>query len=274
MDAIKSMKLYNAVDRIHRDLESIGVGPDDPVSVDLLSQYDQLHYFGTEAVDEAIQALGAGPQDRILDIGAGYGGPARYFADRAGSRVTAVELQPDLNAVAADLTRRSGLDGRVTHMAADIHEAPLDPGAHSGAISYLAVYHVPERHRMLTRLAASLAPGSGVYIEDLYRRQTLTDSEEAIMRDALFANSLTDRNAYVTELEQAGFEEIGFQDMSESWGAFCRDRLAAFRSVADEKQRTHGADVVEALDTFYDTVSTLFSTGNLGGVRITARLPG
>ncbi|MEM9141261.1 MAG: methyltransferase domain-containing protein, partial [Pseudomonadota bacterium] len=273
-DAIKSMKLYNSVERIHRDLESVGVGPDDPVTVDLLSRFDQLHYFGTDAVDEAIHTLNAGPSDRILDIGAGYGGPARYLASRTGSRVTAVELQPDLNAVASDLTRRTGLADQVSHMAADIHQAPLDTSGHSGAISYLAVYHIPERSKLLTRLADALAPASAIYFEDLYCRQSLTDQEEEIMQDALYANSLTDKEAYISELEAAGFTDIDFQDMSDAWGAFTAERLAEFRAVAEEKTRTHGADVVAALDMFYNTVSGLFAAGNLGGVRLTARSPG
>ncbi len=91
------------------------------------------------------------------------------------------------------------------------------------------------------------------------------------MRHALFANTVTDRAGYVAELEAAGFKDIDFQDHSTRWGAFCVERLDGFRAARDQKIATHGADVVEALDTFYQTICDLFAGGNLGGVRVSAR---
>ena len=34
---------------------------------------------------------------KILDIGSGIGGPARYIANKTGAEVTAIELQSDQN---------------------------------------------------------------------------------------------------------------------------------------------------------------------------------
>ena len=45
----------------------------------------------------------------ILEIGSGIGGPARYIANKTGATVIALELQPDQNKLASDLTRRCGL---------------------------------------------------------------------------------------------------------------------------------------------------------------------
>ena len=71
------------------------------MTVEQLTPFDNYHYFGTEAVDEAIDVLGLKPGMRVLDIGSGIGGPARYIAERSGAQVTALELQPDLDALAA-----------------------------------------------------------------------------------------------------------------------------------------------------------------------------
>ena len=273
-DAIKSMKLYSQVERIHNDLASVGIGREDPVTVDVLSQFDQLHYFGTDAVDEAIAALSPAANARVLDIGAGFGGPARYFADRAGCQVTAVELQADLDAAAAELTARCGLAARVEHVCGDIHAVPLQPRSFDGAISYLAMYHIPDRAAVYSRLHDALKPGGQCYVEDLYERQPFSASEAETMRHALFANTVTDRDGYVAELQAAGFTDIDFQDHSARWGGFCAERLAGFRAAREQKIAAHGAGVVEALDGFYQTICDLFDGGNLGGVRVTARKAG
>ena len=92
------MKLYDRVHRIHRELAAQSLSPDQPLKVSDLTPFDQFHYHGTKAVEEAIAALGLKPGMRVLDIGAGLGGPARYIAEKTGAHVTALELQEDLSA--------------------------------------------------------------------------------------------------------------------------------------------------------------------------------
>ena len=57
---IKSMKLYNNVDRIYNELKELGKTDSDPLHVDEFSNiefFDQLHYHGTKAVDFCIKKL-------------------------------------------------------------------------------------------------------------------------------------------------------------------------------------------------------------------------
>ena len=87
---MKSMKLYTNVQRIHNDLAALGIGPDAALRVDQLTPFDQYHYFGTDAVDEALEVLQLQPGSRVLDVGSGIGGPARYIAVKTGAHVTAL----------------------------------------------------------------------------------------------------------------------------------------------------------------------------------------
>lgn len=273
-DSIKTMKLYSAVDRIHADLAALGFGPDDPLDVDTLTPFDQLHYFGTDAVDHANATIGAGPGDSVLDVGAGFGGPARYLAKTSGASVTAVELQADLNDTALGLTARCGLSDRVSHIAGDILATDVSPGAHKGVMSFLALYHIPDRAALFPRLHDALQRGGVLYIEDLYARAPLDDEESGLMRNALYGNTVPSREAYVAEIEAAGFTDIVFTDMSAPWGAFCNERLAAFRAARSRKIATYGEPTTDALDEFYSTMCRMFAGGNMGGVTVTARKPG
>src|SRR5207248_4502198 len=76
---------------------------DETLTVDDLYPFDQDHYGGLGAVDALARRAGLTPACRVLGIGAGLGGPARFLASRRGCRVVGVELHPD---------RAAGMEGR------------------------------------------------------------------------------------------------------------------------------------------------------------------
>lgn len=273
VDSIKNMKLYSSLDRVDRGLAALGYGPEASLPIDTLVKLDQLHYHGTDAVDLAIEAARINQDSRVLDIGSGYGGPARWIAHRTGACVDAVELQPDLNAFAANLTRRVGLNDHVSHVEGDILSAPLEAEHYNAAVSFLALYHIPAREPLFPRVSASLKPGGYLYVEDLYLVGEPSEVEQADLDGMMQANTLPYRDTYIQELTQAGFEDVAFHDMTEDWAAFTAERLASFRAQRGTYEDVHGVEVYEALDHFYRVIAGLLAGGNLGGVRLTARKP-
>lgn len=269
--SIKTMKLYSRVERIYDDLRHAGVGADDPLRVADLLPFDQYHYFGAEAVDQAIVALAIGADSRVLDVGSGLGGPARYIADQTDCRVTALELQADLDDVARSLTARCNLSGRVEHVCGDVMTADLGAGGYDAVVSWLALYHIADPIRLFARLGGALAPGGMIYVEDFFRHGDFTAHEQPVLAEVIYAQSLPLRDEYIGYLEAAGFRDIRFDDMTAPWMAFVTERAAAYRARLDEQTALHGAEVSGGLDSFYDTVVALFHGGNFGGARVVAR---
>ncbi len=267
--SIKSMKLYSQVDRIYNDLANLGVAGTDSLSVDLISPFDQFHYFGTEAVEEAICVAGITKNSRVLDVGSGLGGPARYLAEKTGCRVTAVELQPDMDAVASSLTQRCGLSDQVQHLCGDVLTATIEEGVYDAVVSWLAIYHIVDRNALFGRMRAALKPGGQIYIEDLYGLGEFTDEERFDLENMLYGLCVPARETYIEDLARAGFADIDFHDMTRSWSAFTTGRLAAYRAARADHVEVHGEDMVDALDAFYSAVAHLFESGKLGGVRLT-----
>jgi cyclopropane fatty-acyl-phospholipid synthase-like methyltransferase len=67
--------------------------PDLDASADgALDNLDQFHAGGADAVDLLIGGLALAEGDRVLDIGSGFGGPARQIARRTGNRVIGVDI--------------------------------------------------------------------------------------------------------------------------------------------------------------------------------------
>lgn len=270
MTDIKSMGLYRNVDRILADLSAAGLPADGPLSVDDLTSFDQYHYEGTDAVDDAIAAVGIGPDSSVIDVGSGLGGPARYMADRTAAAVTAVELQADLNQTARSLTERCGLADRVTHVNGNFLADVVPADRFTGLVSMLCFLHIPDRAALFASCARAVRRDGRMFIEDYYLRGPLRAEEEQALADTVYCSYLPDLDTYLEDVGQAGFEMLAVDDKTELWTAFVAERYDGFRQAQDELSERYGPETVAGLDQFYRTVADLFAGGGLGGVRLTA----
>jgi sarcosine/dimethylglycine N-methyltransferase len=271
--AIRSMPLYTHLDRIDRGLAALGIGKADPIPPERLYPLDQWHYHGTDAVRAAAEQLGLGPASRVLDIGSGVGGPARYLAHTTGCRVTALELQPELHATAVDLTRRCGLGERVAHLCGDALGYPIPDGAFDAVVSWLAILHMPDRPHLFGRLARALRPGGKCYVEDLCMRAPFAPPDLHDLRNVVFGITVTSIEAYAGDLETAGFIGITATDLTGDWAPYARARLTAWRENHVGYARVHGEAAYAAQERFYAVIARLYESGSLGGVRLVARVP-
>jgi cyclopropane fatty-acyl-phospholipid synthase-like methyltransferase len=268
---IETMPLYTHVDRIARGLAARGIGPDDPIPPEQLFALDQWHYHGTDAVRDAASFLGLGPTSRVLDVGAGVGGPARYLAHTTGCHVTALELQRELHEVGVDLTRRAGLDGQVTHACGDALTYPLADGGFDAMISFLAVLHVPDRPKLMRRVSRALRVGGRCYVEDLCQRAPFGPADLHDVRTIVHGVVVTSIADYARDLAQAGFVEVVPEDLTADWAPFAAERLQAWRANRPAYASVHGDGPWAAQELFYTVIDRLYRSGSLGGVRLTAR---
>lgn len=271
MESAKSMKLYDRVERIHNELHALGITDDAPLTVEQLVPFDQYHYHGTAAVDEAARRLGIGGSTRVLDVGAGIGGPARWLAATTGCHVTALELQPDLDATAAALTARCGLRDRVAHVAGDILDGPPAGSPFDALISYLAILHIPDRARLFAACRASLTGRGAMYIEDFTLRREPTPAERDALRVKVQCPYLPPPDVYEADIRRAGFSTVELEDVTGDWTAFTAGRAAQFRADRERLVRVHGDELVDGLEDFMTTMAHLYADGVLGGARIVAR---
>ena len=227
---IGSMPLYTHLERVERALAALGIGRGDPIRPEQLFAIDQWHYHGTDAIHAAAEALGLGPASRVLDVGSGIGGPARYLAHTTGCHVTALELQPELHEIGVDLTRRSGLAGQVTHLCGDALTYPLPPGEFDAIVSWLAILHIADRPRLFARLARALRAGGQCYVEDLSQRAPFPP-RDFTLRGVVHGITVTSPADYAVDLEFSGFHGGRHDGPHERLGAL---RRRAPRRLASE----------------------------------------
>jgi cyclopropane fatty-acyl-phospholipid synthase-like methyltransferase len=269
--SIAEMPLYTNLDRIARGLSARGLGATDPIPPEQLFGLDQWHYHGLDAIRAAADRLQLGPTSRVLDIGSGLGGPARYLAHTIGCRVTALELQPKINAIAVDLTQRSGLSERVTHVLGDALAYPFANGQFDAVVSWLAILHIPDRPRLLERLARMLRSGGGCYVEDLCMRAPFAPDDLRDLREIVFGVSVTSIEDYAKDMRAAGFVDVAATDLTSDWAPYAAERLRLWRQNHENYARVHGEGAYAAQETFYSVIARLYESGSLGGARLVAR---
>ena len=268
---IKSMKLYNNVDRIFNELREIGKSTSSTLLVEDLTKFDQLHYHGTDAIDIFIEKLEINEKTKILDVGSGIGGPARYIANKTGAEITAIELQSDQNNLAKDLTKKCGLSNKVSHICGDILDYDFKNQTFDAVVSWLTLYHIANHEILLKKLFDLLNPNGFFYTEDITSRINLSDADRKEIKKEIYGIHLPYFDNYISNLEQNGFKLIFSEDMSSSWTDFTKERIKKYNSEKERNIRVHGKEVYDNLNSFYNFVGQYFSNGKLGGIRVIAK---
>ncbi len=272
---IKTMKLYTHVERIKNELAARGMLQGEYIDPIALNDIDSMHYMGNSAVEDAIATMKLESSSRVLDVGSGFGGSARYMSDRTNCTTTALELQKDIHDMGEYLTNKCRLDNRVQHVRGDILTLDLNQlggrSFYDGVVSFLVFLHVTDKVSLFDRCAFLLKPGSTLFVEDFYCRSSFSDDEVTSLAESVYAFNLPTRGEYISQLEASGFHLVQFIDKSSEWTTYVNIRVTRFVSDRQRFEDVHGEPTYLSLLHFYEAVAKLFSANNLGGVRIIAK---
>ena len=151
------------VDRLLAEADLTG-----PLTPEQLNFLDQYHIGGMAAVDRTITPMQLGAGDRVLDIGSGFGGPARRIAELTGASVHGIDITAGYVDTARALTRRCGLDDRVTfeHNGIEAHH-PKRP--YTAGVSMHVSMNVADKPGWYRAIADRLTVGAQFGIWDVVR---------------------------------------------------------------------------------------------------------
>lgn len=272
---IKTMKLYTNMDRITNELlelQSKEIAPStSALDVELLSTIDSMHYLGNTAIKNGITRSKITRDCHVLDLGSGLGGPARMLTHLTHCSVDALELQPDLHALAQSLTRQCGLDIQVQHIQGNFMTRKIVPETYDAIMSWLVFLHIPDRMPLLKKCHTSLKPGGVLYVEDYFMKHPFTPTEKTLLVQDVFVQQLPSYEETKNQLCLNGFEIVDMTDVTEEWAKYVATRLSRYTQELERHAKVHGKKGAHDLMHFYTSVNTLFEGGNLGGVIYTAR---
>jgi sarcosine/dimethylglycine N-methyltransferase len=122
------------------------------------NQLDQFHSGGADAVDRLLPGLHLAAGLVALDVGSGFGGPARQVARSTGCSVVGVDITPAYVDAANTVTRTAGLADRVSFFSGDI--ASFDHTAVDAAYTMHVQMNVADKLAFFTGIGRLLLPGA------------------------------------------------------------------------------------------------------------------
>ena len=141
----------------------------DAITVADLAPVDEFHIGGRPATVDLAGLLTLVPSDRVLDVGCGLGGAARFFADEVGCAVTGIDLTEDFIQAARELSSWVGLGERNTFEHASALAMPFGDASFDAAYMLHVGMNIEAKTELFAEIARVLATGGQLGIYDIMR---------------------------------------------------------------------------------------------------------
>lgn len=224
---------------IRAGLQQLGIEPDAATIRDL-APVDEFHVGGRPATAQLCQSLGITASDRVLDVGCGIGGLARYIGVEIGATVVGVDLTSEYIEAAQAMTGWIGVADRVDFVVGSADTLPTE-GPFAEPFDVATLLHVgmniADKAKAFVAVADSLRPGGRFGIYDNLRCGPGDLTFPVPWATQASTSYVEDAAAYLTALDAAGFEVESVTDRSDDAKAFfakLRERSAAAKQSPKE----------------------------------------
>ena len=139
----------------------------DHLSIDDLSALDEFHLGWRDQTARLATDAGFSVGTKVLDVGCGIGGPARYFADRHQCRVTGLDLTPEFISAARMLTQRCGLASKASFEVGSALAMPFAAGSFDAACLIHVGMNISDKPALFAEVRRVLRGGGYFAVYDV-----------------------------------------------------------------------------------------------------------
>lgn len=156
----------NLIDTIERVLRDAGIDPAH-VTVEQLAPFDNFHTFGHAGTRELARLAGVTAGQRVLDVGGGIGGPARFLAQEYGCHVTVLDLTEEFCRAGEALTAWTHLTDLITFVHGSALDMPFPDASFDLVWTQHAAMNIADKPRLYAEIHRVLRPGGRFALFDV-----------------------------------------------------------------------------------------------------------
>ena len=186
---------------------------DQRLTVADIAAMDQFHTRGMLATKELAGMTSIGPCTRVLDLGCGVGGPARFLAATFGCQVTGIDLSEDFVAAATYLTKRCAMEGQVSFQVGNALDLPFEPQTFDLVFLQHVAMNIADRPSLYAEVARVLAPGGQLATYDVIMKSGDVHYPNPWAREASASHLLSEEETR-DALVAAGLKPVRWRDDS------------------------------------------------------------
>lgn len=154
------------------------------------------------------------PGSRVIDLGSGYGGSARYLAKNFGCNVVALNLSEIENERARALNREQGLDDLIEVIDGHFEEIPFEDDSFDLVFSQDSFLHSPDREEVIREVSRIMKPGGEfLFTDPMQADDCPEDVLQPILR-RIHLDSMASPKYYREIASTNGLEEVVFDELT------------------------------------------------------------
>lgn len=183
-----------------------------------------MYQTSDEAISDAshrtVRHLGnrlesVGPHSRVLDIGSGYGGAARYLAKTFDCHVTCLNLSEVENERNRQLTDQAGLSEKIDVIDGSFESIPCEDAGFDFVWSQDAILHSGNRRQVFGEVDRVLRASGQFVMTDPMKSDDCPPGVLQPILDRLHLGDLSSPKVYQGYAMDLGWKDLGFQPFTE-----------------------------------------------------------
>jgi cyclopropane-fatty-acyl-phospholipid synthase len=239
------------------------------------SEDEPLDDAQTRKLDVVCRKLNLQPNERLLDVGCGWGSLVIHAATHYGVRAVGVTISPAQAELARARVREAGLSDRVEIRLADYRDTddgPYDKVASVGMVEHVGTAQLPTYFAHLREL---LKPGGVLLNHGIVRPREQKRNDKSFAWRYVFPDGeLQTLSKVLTEMEKAGFEPRDTESLREHYGLTLRAWYANQLANQEEAVKEAGEQRERVWRLHNIGAALSFERGDISVHQVVATAPG
>ncbi len=158
---------------------------------------------------------GIGPDSKVLDLGAGYGGAMRRLVEKTGCEAVCLNISETQNTYNLQKIRQAKLSDRITVRHGVFENVPAEDASVDVVWSQDAFLHSDQRAKVIAEAFRVLKPGGHLIFTDPMQADDVPEGVLQPVYDRLQLNSLGSMRFYREAAENVGFTTLAQEEMTD-----------------------------------------------------------
>ena len=184
---------------------------------------------------------------KLLDLGSGYGGAARYLAKNFGFQVTCLNLSKTQNERNRGLNKKQNLDNLITVLEGNFEDIPFPEDSFDIVWSQDAIVHSANRELVVQEVVRVLNDSGEFIFTDLMQTNDCPKSILKPVLDRIQLDSLGSFGFYVEQGRKFGVKKTEVQDLSEHLTTHYQRVMEETQDRYDEMVESCGKEYIDKM---------------------------
>ena len=190
-----------------------------------------------------------GKDSKVIDVGAGFGGSARYLAKTYGCEVVALNLSEAENERDRQKNKEQGLDHLVTVVDGNFESLPYENESFDIVWCQDSFLHSADRGKVIEEVARVLKPGGEFIFTDPMQADDAPEDKLQPIYDRINLSSMGSPSFYRQKAKECGLTEEEFEELTPHLtNHYARVREEMHRKYDELKANNVSDDYIQRMD--------------------------